>query len=188
MNVEKLLNLDISDISKMTRKELAKNTSILGSAVNKRVKRFGNKNIATRATEGLKNSGGNISVKGKNINQLRHEFLRAKTFLQAKTSTHRGYVKTQKEIEKRLGGAISPSESKLLWGAYNKISEIDGYFTKLFGSEQTQIFLRNEIVENLDITNEELIQKGVDRINLLYEQSEESENEISDFFELGGNW
>lgn len=52
MSVQDFLNLDISDISKMTRKELAKATSVLGSAVNKRVKRFEKKDISTRATEG----------------------------------------------------------------------------------------------------------------------------------------
>lgn len=188
MSVTDLTQLDISDISKMTRKELAKATSVLGSAVNKRVKRFNEKGIATRATEGLKKSGGNISVKGKNVNQLRQEFLRAKKFIDAKTSTYKGYVQTQKEIEKRLGGPVTPEQSKLLWSAYNKISEIDGYFNKLYGSEQAQSFLRDEIINNPDMNLDELIQKGVDRINKLYEYNEGAENEMSDFFELGGNW
>lgn len=87
-----------------------------------------------------------------------------------------------------MGGAVTPEQSKLLWGAYNKISEIDGYFNKLYGSEQAQSFLRDEIVSNSEIGIEELIQKGIDRINKLYEQNEGAEDEISDFFELGGNW
>lgn len=188
MSVKDFINLDISDVSKMTRKDLAKATSVLGSAVNKRVKRFNEKGIATRATEGLKKSGGNISVKGKNVNQLRQEFLRAKKFIDAKTSTYKGYVRTQKEIEKRLGGSVTPEQSKLLWSAYNKISEIDGYFNKLYGSEQAQAFLRDEIINNPNISMDNLITKGIERINILYEQNEGSEDEMSNFFELGGNW
>lgn len=192
MTIEELINLDVGDVSKMSRRELAKAVSTLGSAANKRIKRFEKAGVETPAVRGVKRSGGNISVKGKNINELRSEYVRAKTFLSAKTSTRKGYTKIQKEFETRVGGKMTEDEAKSFWSAYNKLSELEPNFLKLFGSDRMQQYLRNEVVQNPGKETDALVKMGKDRLEEMYQQIEkeyaEKEggiNGLSDFFELG---
>ena len=192
MKIDELINLDIGDISKLNRAELAKVVSQLGSAANKRVKRFEQKGIETPATKGLQRSGGNISVKGKNINQLRSEYVRAKTFLSAKTSTSKGFKTVKKQFEKRIGGALTPEETKKFWSAYNKLSEIEPRFLQLYGSDRMQQYLRDEIVQNpgkesddLALSGKSVLQQSYEQIEKEYAEKEDGINGTSDFFELG---
>ena len=192
MNIEQLLNLDVGDIQKLDRKQLAKVVSQLGSAANKRVKRFNEKGIETPAVKGLSRSGGNISVSGKNVNQLRAEYVRAKTFLTAKTSTRKGYISVIKNFEKRIGGALSPEETKKFWSAYNKLSELEPRFLKLYGSDRMQQYLRDEIVQNPVSDSDDLLSSSLRQLQDTYEEIEQEYNEkedgingTSDFFELG---
>ena len=221
MNINDLLNLDIRDVQKMTRNELAKAVSTLGSAANKRVKRQIEKDISSPAVRGFVRAGGLepvngefklakggyntkdmgngvtkvsalISVKGKNINQLRSEYVRAKTFLNAKTSTIKGFKQVQKEFETRIGGKLTTDEQKDFWSAYNKLSELEPNFLKLFGSDRMQQYLRNEMTQNPGRETDALVKVGKDRLEEMYRQIEEEYNSkeggingVSDFFELG---
>lgn len=184
MNINDILNMDISDISKLNRTELAKLVSQLGSASNKRLKRMESKDMTTPATMGIKRSGGKISVAGKNVNELRSEFMRAKTFLSAKTSTQKGFKQVQKSIEQRIGGPLTPNQTKEFWQGYNKLMELEPNFLKLYGSDRMQQFLRSELVENGKMS-EELLNTGIAEINRMYEENEGSINGTSGFFELG---
>lgn len=189
MNVQDILNLDISEISKMDRKTLAKTVSTLASAGNKRVKRLKNKGIETPALRGLEKTGGNLSVKGKDVNALRKEFMRAKTFLTAKTSTFKGYKAVQKEFEERIGGKLTPEQTKRFWSAYNKANEREPNFLKLYGSSQMQSYIREEIEQNKGLDSTQLAEKAINRINELYEeeQAQGEEFDFGTFFEYGGN-
>jgi hypothetical protein len=192
MNINELMNLDISDVQRMTRRELAKAVSTLGSAANKRIKRFETKGIETPALRGVKRSGGNISTKGKTVNELRAEYVRAKTFLGAKTSTVKGYKTVQKQFEERIGGKLSEDETKTFWSAYNKLSELEPNFLKLYGSDRMQQYLRDEMTQHPGSESEDLAKMGKNRLEEMYRQIEEEYNSkeggisgLSDFFELG---
>lgn len=191
MNIKDILNLDIGDISKLNRQELAKTVSILGSAANKRLKRFSNKEIETPATRAVARSGGKISVADKNINELRAEFVRAKTFLTAKTSTYKGFTNVQKQFEKRIGGILTPAETKEFWSAYNKLSELEPQFLKVYGSDRMQQFLHDEIIKSNNdsdslVKNAKFeLDKAYEKIEEEYAEKEDGINGVSDFFELG---
>lgn len=103
MKVKEILNLSDIQINKMSRRELAQVTSILASAGNKRIARIEKAGVTSPAVASVKSHDGRFSVKGKNTNQLRGEFARARNFMQNTTSTVRGAKASAKNIEKKLG-------------------------------------------------------------------------------------
>ena len=103
MKVKEILNLSDVQINKMSRKELAQVTSILASAANKRIARIEKAGVTSPAAANVKAHDGKFSVKGKNTNQLRGEFARARNFMSNVTSTVKGAKSSARQIEKNLG-------------------------------------------------------------------------------------
>jgi hypothetical protein len=103
MKVKEILQLSDVQINKMSRRELAQVTSILSSAANKRIARIEKAGVTSPAVANVKRHDGKFSVKGKNTNQLRSEFARARNFMQNATSSVRGAKQSAKQIEKNLG-------------------------------------------------------------------------------------
>lgn len=122
----------LSKVMSMSRKELAKVTSTLAQAGNKRLKRFQEKNITTPATEYIKKHGGRFSTKGKDLEQLREEFQRAKDFLSKETSTIKGFRSWENKIANTLKtnagidyNALTDRQKRKFWKAYSKLEELD---------------------------------------------------------------
>lgn len=122
----------LSKVMSMSRKELAKATSTLAQAGNKRLKRFKEKNITTPATEYIKKHGGRFSTKGKDLEQLREEFQRAKDFLSKETSTIKGFRNWENKIADTLKtnagidyNALTERQKRKFWKAYSKLEELD---------------------------------------------------------------
>lgn len=122
----------LTKVMSMSRKELAKATSTLAQAGNKRLKRFQEKNITTPATEYIKKHGGRFSTKGKDVKALREEFQRAKGFLDSETSTIKGYRAWESKIAETLKtnagidyNALTEREKRKFWKAYSKLEELD---------------------------------------------------------------
>lgn len=103
MKVKEVLRLSDVQINKMSRRELAQVTSILASAANKRIARIEKAGVTSPAVANVKSHEGRFSVKGKNTNQLRGEFARARNFMTNVTSTVRGAKSSARQIEKNLG-------------------------------------------------------------------------------------
>lgn len=103
MKVKEILQLSDIQINKMSRRELAQVTSILSSAANKRIARIEKAGVTSPAVANVRKHDGKFSVKGKNTNQLRSEFARAKTFMSNATSSVRGAKASARQIEKNLG-------------------------------------------------------------------------------------
>ena len=103
MKVKEVLRLSDVQINKMSRKELAQVTSILASAANKRIARIEKAGVTSPAVANVKAHEGRFSVKGKNTNQLRGEFARARNFMSNVTSTVKGAKSSARQIEKNLG-------------------------------------------------------------------------------------
>ena len=103
MKVKEILNLSDVQINKMSRKELAQVTSILASAANKRIARIEKAGVTSPAVSNIKKHDGKFSVKGKNTNQLRSEFARARNFMQNATSSVKGAKASARQIERNLG-------------------------------------------------------------------------------------
>lgn len=101
-SVKDILSMDVSEFNKLGLKDMQKITGRLVSAGNKRLRRAEEKGITSPAFAYIENSGGYFSTKGKNLNQLRAEFVRAKNFLEAETSTIKGAEKFINESIKAL--------------------------------------------------------------------------------------
>ena len=97
LSINDIMNMDIRKFNKLTEPELRKVVGRLVSASNKRIRRMESAGIETPALRKVNKSGGVFSVRDKNLNQLRSEFVRAKSFLQSPTSSIKGYKETQKK-------------------------------------------------------------------------------------------
>ena len=109
LSVKQILNMDVSEFNKLGKKDLQKITGRLVSAGNKRIRRAREAGVTSPAFAYIENKG-LFSTKGKNLNQLRAEFVRAKNFLESETGTIKGAQKFKAEsIEalKREGVNIS---------------------------------------------------------------------------------
>lgn len=154
LSIKDILNMDFADIQKLTRKELAKVTSRLVSASNKRIRRLEKSNLGEAPSlRSLKTRTGEnrLSVKGKSQGQLQRTFTEAKHFLNLKTSTISGYKSVIKNIKKtisdRTGKNITELDVSKLYSTLHKAQElglIDKRGSK--GSEQAV----NEIIDVLE--------------------------------------
>lgn len=101
MGVKDLLNLDWDQVRGLTRKELGKMVTQLSSAANKRLRRFAAANEVSPSVR-YAEKGGKFSGRGKNLNQLRSEYVRLKTFMQQETSSLRSWERVKNETVKTL--------------------------------------------------------------------------------------
>ena len=186
MTTSELLNLSSVEISKLKKPQLRKIVQTLASTSNKRLKRLQQKDISTPASR-YANKIGKFSTKGKNINQLRAEYIRAKNFLQSKTSTLRGYKQFKKEVQKNLaekGINISLDNLEPIFNIYEKLKDINPSVAE----KNLKYITLQEISEELKDgqTEDEILSRINDNLSQLYEQEMELENydTISDFFTI----
>ncbi len=184
MRIEDILDLEPGELMKLDRPQLAKIVSQMSSVANKRVSRLKKSGVQSQALENVNRGGGSFGVRGKNINQLRSEYKRARGFLQSKSSTVKGAKAVNKRIEEQIGGSLTPAQFKDFWGAYNRLEELEPNFLREYGSEQMQRFLRNELEEN-NLSLDELLQSGLEEIQRQYEENTESMfDDLGEFFEI----
>ena len=186
MTTSELLNLSSVEISKLKKPQLRKIVQTLASTSNKRLKRLQQKGISTPASRYV-NKIGKFSTKGKNINQLRAEYIRAKNFLQSKTSTLKGYKQFKKEVQKNLsekGINISSDNLESIFNIYEKLKDINPSVAE----KNLKYVTLQEISEELKDgqTEDEILSRINDNLSQMYEQEMELENygTISDFFTI----
>ena len=127
MSVQDILNMDNSTFNKLTASEMRKVVGRLVSAGNKRLRSFERVGESSPATRHVARTGGAFSTKGKDLNALRSEYMRAKNFLQAKTGTRKGWAKTKREtIEglRKQGVEMSENLFNDVWQAYEDLKEL----------------------------------------------------------------
>lgn len=101
VSIDKLTSLGATEIKGYDRDNLARIVTKLNSAANKRLARLEKEGYSTPAMRSAKvNRGERFSVKGKNLKQLRGEYIRVSNFLKAETSTVKGYKKFLKRMKK----------------------------------------------------------------------------------------
>lgn len=126
-SIQDLMSMSAEEFNKLSHRELKTVTSRLVSAANKRLKRFEKAGISTPAQRRVEESGGKFSVKGKSLNQTRAEFVRAKQFLESRSSTRKGWESIQKDTISRLakmGIDIDKNQLDTLWKSYEKLKEM----------------------------------------------------------------
>lgn len=111
MGVKELLSMDWESVRGLGRKELGKIITQLSSAANKRVRRFAEKGEISPAVR-YAEKGGAFTGRGKNLNQLRSEYVRIKSFMQQETSSLRSWGKVKRETVNTLSdmGVNIPKE------------------------------------------------------------------------------
>ena len=183
MNIKDILEYNWDDIRKMKRSELARITSTLSSAANKRIKRFEKADETSPAyAQAMKT--GKFSVAGKNVNQLRAEFTRAKQFLESRTSTVRQWKVVQKETVNTLssmGVNIPKEDVKEVMKLYGKLkSEFPDLVASsdIYAPTIQQIYDRIQQGEQPDAIIDDMKSLMIEG----YEQRERLNNE----FDLGG--
>ena len=100
-SVNQLVHLSATQIKSYDRQNLARIVTKLNSAANKRLVRLEKAGYNTPAMRAAKvDKGRRFSVAGKNLKQLRAEYIRVSNFLKADTSTKKGYKGFLKKIQK----------------------------------------------------------------------------------------
>ena len=123
--LQQLLNMDeytLTHLSEDKQRAIAKQLSV---AANRRIKAMERAGIKSPAQRGIINSGGLISVKGKEYSDLQAETSRALQYLKHKTSTMKGWKEVQEETISNLGIALTKGQWDDFWKAYDKLVELD---------------------------------------------------------------
>lgn len=188
-SIEDISSISMEEFNSMDRATLSKAVSRLSSAANKRLRRFESKGIESPAVLSARKSGGKFGARGKNLNQLRSEFIRVRNFLRMKTATQKGYRKVKKDFIERVqattGQQIKITDEFLnkFWRIYDKTANLAPFIK---GSEGRQKMVYDELIENPEISEDDLLQKLNDAFTLKYEEERILENEFgaSQFFRM----
>lgn len=121
------MNMTAKEIASMTEKEMRAAVRSFQKVVGARMSRLTKGDYQSQAARYMAERG-KISTKGKDLNQLRAEFKRAKTFLQAKTSTVTGVKKVMAEYTRGLqdaGISVTKGQAAQIFQAIDKIKASD---------------------------------------------------------------
>lgn len=189
-SVTDILNMDIRDFNKLGLSDLRKVVGRLVSAVNKRIRRFTKSGISTPATRALEKSGGMLSTKGKDLNQLRTEYARGRDFLNMETSSRKGFQEVQnKTVEtlKTRGVDVTTDELDDIFEVYGRLKEIDPSVTYM--SWKYELLTDIAQMDNTQDVQTRIMQ-AKERYNELYEEHQEQFGRdvtlygVSGFFEI----
>lgn len=186
LSIEDIMNMDAEDLVKLSRSELAKITGRLVSAGNKRIRRLAKTDIGRSAPSYIGLKGRTFSVKGKNVNELRNEFKKAKTFLRQKTSTATGWREVRQEVETRLGGKLTKENASKFWETYRRLQEANagGILDKSHRkqtrntSDRIQKKLYNVLKHNWDMDEDRAISIMEKKIKEVYEREQQAEEDL----------
>ena len=182
----------ISDVNSWDRRTAARAVRRLADTANKRIKQFQDAGIEPPAYLMVMKSGGKFTIRGIDVNQLRSEFIRARNFLNMKTSTKRGYEKVKKDFFDRVNATtaqrISLSDEALnkFWRVYDKTESDISPFIKSKKKAQKIVF--DTFIKDIELTEEQLIKKVLRKFDIYYEEQQEEQQhfDTSDFFSIKG--
>lgn len=125
-STKELLNMSYDVFNSLNYTQLRQTVNRLASTANKRLATFEKRSAISPAVRRAQQSGGRFGTRGKDINALRAEYARVRSFLESKTSTIRGIKKIETETIKKLkskGIEVSREKVTELWHAYERIKE-----------------------------------------------------------------
>lgn len=188
-SISDILNMEIEDFNKLGVSDLRKVVGRLVSAGNKRIRSFERSGESSPAYRRVMNSGGVFSTRGKNLNELRSEFMRAKSFLEARTGTRKGWNETKRKTVQSLkeqGVEVDNEQFDDLWKAYEELAEVDPEVK----SKRLKYAILVDISKMLDdpsIDANSIALELHSKLDTIYEQRMEEFNDVdgvSGFFEL----
>lgn len=188
-SVQDILNMDIQVFNKLNASDLRKVVGRLVSAGNKRLRSFERAGESSPATRHVVKSGGVFSTKGKNLNELRAEYVRAKNFLQAKTGTRKGWKQVKKEtiqgLEKQ-GVQMTESQFEDVWKAYEDLKELSPDVANR-GLKYSVLKDVADMVKDTNKSADEIATAIHDNLSQIYEEQarvNDGVDGVSGFFEI----
>lgn len=183
---KQILAMDEKQWLQLSEQEMRKATKILVDVAAKRVKRLEQQipKLGTSPALATVDRGGKFTTKGKNLNQLRQEFMRVKGFLQQYESTVKGFKTIKKRTAKKLkeyGVELTPENDLRFWNIYRKYAELDN---RTNANKDFKYTIMREVVEYIDddLDDDEIVEKMGAKYNADYEQfMQEQEKSHTDF-------
>lgn len=188
-SVSDILNMDINAFNSLKLPEMRKVVGRLVSAGNKRLRSFERAGERSPATRHIEKSGGVFSTRGKSLNELRAEYIRAKNFLESKTGTRKGWTEVKKKIISSLekkGVFMTLEQFNDVWESYEKLKELSPEVAnKAF--KYTSLQNVQNMVEDTNFSADEIATKLHDELTEIYEEQAGLNNGVSGvsgFFEV----
>ena len=187
LKIKDILNMDVSDFNKLGKKDLQKVTGRLVSAANKRYRRATAAGVTSPAFSYVEKTGV-FSTKGKNINQLRAEFVRAKNFLEAETSTIKAakqFMKESIEALKKEGVTLTEDNFKDVMKLYESLRKEDKTIMERRLKYSVLQELESYVTES-NLPYEDILTVMKNKLDKIYveEQKLLENNGVSGFFEM----
>ncbi len=186
-SVKDILSMDVSEFNKLGLKDMQKITGRLVSAGNKRLRRAEEKGINSPAFSYVREHGGMFSTKGKTLNQLRAEFVRAKNFLEAETSTIKGaekFINQSIEALHKEGVDINKSDFQEVMRLYETLKRSNPKVAER-GLKYAVLQELSEKVET-KLNADEVLNAMQNSLDDIYESEQEglSQDGVSGFFTI----
>ena len=194
-SVNQLVHLSATQIKGYDRQNLARIVTKLNSAANKRVTRLEKAGYNTPAMRAAKvDKGQRFSVAGKNLKQLRAEYIRVSGFLKADTSTKKGYKGFLKKIQK----AFSDKGVKIGGRGVNDTQDFIQKETKIFdwlkekspiieesGYKYEAMKMISEYVSQDNLSESAIKRRMAKWVKEVYEEEQRKRNiDTSNFFDV----
>ena len=193
LKVKDILNIDLDTFNNLGESELRAITSRLVSASNKRIRRLKERDINSPAIRGL----GDIEqfstklnedvTPEQRVNQLRSRFAKIRNFMTSETSTISGYNKFIKRIKTKLaqdlGMTYKDVDKKLNVGKMFDLlhqAQKDGLISSYRhskGSLQGREIISEQVIDNPELSYEELKKILKEESDIRYKESEKAEQE-----------
>lgn len=173
-SIESILNESMENVVSLNDKDLRKLASRLVSASNKRLRRLSSDKSKWGKLSPVYQKK-QFSIKGKTRNQVLREFKKMKRFLNAATSTVRGFKKYRKMVYSKIG-FIPKKNVKKFWRIYRKFAESNrGGLYAINGGEESgslrmQKYLRFLYLTMKVTSEDELLSKMEEKMNQIYEE------------------
>lgn len=134
MTTEQILQLNIRELEKLTKKDLRYAVSTLRSTSRKRYERVVESEIYSPAVEALRKSATKdifTPIRGMDVTQLRNEFKRYRGFLKSQTSTVKGARKSNKRLREET--------AKVTGVDFDDADEMLHYYSLVDQAEKTDV-------------------------------------------------
>ena len=153
MTIKEILDLDYTDVQRMTKTELEGVLRYATRYANRRIKTLKtHSNLTREALANFSELHGEFSFEGKTINQMREILTKERQVLGSKTSTVGGIRKVGADIAKRIG--ISQREyfsdnfdRRAFWKRYHEFMET--YESAMYASRDVQRAIANVMREGV---------------------------------------
>lgn len=181
-----LLGMSYDTFIRLNYTELRQTVNRLASTANKRLATFEKRGVSSPAVWRVQQSGGRFGTRGKDVNALRAEYARVRSFIESKTSTIKGIKKVETETIKKLkakGIEVTRDKVAELWKAYERIKERNPSVMARTLKYNTLQDVAELLNDNLSL--DDIVEKLTNDMTEIYERgANDGFTSVGDFFEL----